>query len=270
MDSDIIYMIDEAMRFIPYAGGCFSDAEKLCQLIKKHPKDKPIRIVITTNGGDMISIQIIMHYLSLHREGYIVYIRGKCFSAGTILALGAKEIIMDEYSNLGKIDPMKYNGIFSGAKQTIVDYHLGKNNNIEKKYKDMLDIEEAEMSINGVLNILKKSNLPTRIYDQIIEEFLYSKKLHGTPYYYDDCEKLGLNVRKPYNHELQFYDVDIEMIQDYKKKSYFSFQLSKIKNFFCSDAFLVSSTSMGIYMMIYFYCRKQIFNQILIEKNPIS
>lgn len=74
-----------------------------------------VDFLIISNGGDPITALRIINILRERFKKISVLIPYAAFSAATILALGADEIIMHPYSNLGPVDPqlsvIKPNGI---------------------------------------------------------------------------------------------------------------------------------------------------------------
>ncbi len=81
-------------------------ADNLVELIRRNPKpSKECGLFLTTNGGDpdagyRMARMLLRHY----QEGYTLYVMGMCKSTGTLLALGAKEIVMGDYGELGPLD----------------------------------------------------------------------------------------------------------------------------------------------------------------------
>lgn len=79
---------------------------ELCIQIENIPKDKrEIDILIVSEGGDPI---VSWRIISLLRERFDkigVLIPYQAYSAATLVALGADEIIMHPFSNLGPVDP---------------------------------------------------------------------------------------------------------------------------------------------------------------------
>lgn len=74
--------------------------------IDKIPNDiKEIDFLIISNGGDPITALRIMSLLRERFERITVLVPYVAYSAATILALGADEIVMHPYSNLGPVDP---------------------------------------------------------------------------------------------------------------------------------------------------------------------
>ena len=78
----------------------------IIELVDLIPKDKKeIDLLIISNGGDPITSLRIISLLRERFEKISVLLPYVAYSAATILALGADEIIMHPFSNLGPIDP---------------------------------------------------------------------------------------------------------------------------------------------------------------------
>lgn len=66
---------------------------------------KTIDVLIISNGGDPITSLRIMGLLRERFDHVAVLLPYVAYSAATILSLGADEIVMHQYSNLGPVDP---------------------------------------------------------------------------------------------------------------------------------------------------------------------
>lgn len=80
--------------------------DKLRRLIvaKKNKRDIA-NLILTTYGGDPHSAYRLASTLKQHYpNGYRLYAFGHCKSAGTLVAVGASEIIMSEFGELGPLD----------------------------------------------------------------------------------------------------------------------------------------------------------------------
>ena len=86
MSSDAIPQIIEQVNSIP-------------------PGQNDVDFLIISNGGDPIAAQRIISILRERFKKVSVIVPYVAYSAATILALGADEIIMHPYSNLGPVDP---------------------------------------------------------------------------------------------------------------------------------------------------------------------
>ena len=72
--------------------------------IKKLPKSQKIALVIESPGGDAASAYQLCRLLQKHCGGYIAVIPRYAKSAATLLALGADEILMGQYAQMGPLD----------------------------------------------------------------------------------------------------------------------------------------------------------------------
>lgn len=89
------------------SGQMASDAiDIILKQLEVIPKEcKEIDFLVISNGGDAITSLRIISLLRERFEKITVLIPYVAYSAATILALGADEIIMHPYSNLGPTDP---------------------------------------------------------------------------------------------------------------------------------------------------------------------
>ena len=79
---------------------------EIIEQIKQIPEDKKeVDFLIISNGGDPLVALRIISMLRERFEKISVLLPYVAYSAATILALGADEIVMHPFSNLGPIDP---------------------------------------------------------------------------------------------------------------------------------------------------------------------
>ncbi|SMB99046.1 serine protease, ClpP class [Thermanaeromonas toyohensis ToBE] len=81
------------------------DSEQLLRAIRLTPEDMPIDLVLHTPGGLVLAAEQIAHAILKHRGKVTVYIPHYAMSGGTLIALAADEIVMDENAVLGPVDP---------------------------------------------------------------------------------------------------------------------------------------------------------------------
>jgi len=72
-----------------------------CMQRQKRPN---VFLVLTTDGGDPHAAYRIARTLQQHYKRFIAFVPGYCKSAGTLLVLGANELIMGPYAELGPLD----------------------------------------------------------------------------------------------------------------------------------------------------------------------
>lgn len=74
--------------------------------INKLDKEKGLDLILHTPGGDIAATESLVDYLySMFDKNIRVIVPQISMSAGTMIALSAKEILMGKHSNLGPIDP---------------------------------------------------------------------------------------------------------------------------------------------------------------------
>ncbi|MDD3749836.1 MAG: ATP-dependent Clp protease proteolytic subunit [Firmicutes bacterium] len=81
------------------------DSEHILRAIRRTPKNVPIDIILHTPGGLVLAAEQIARALTSHEAKVTVFVPHYAMSGGTLLALAADEIIMDEHAVLGPIDP---------------------------------------------------------------------------------------------------------------------------------------------------------------------
>ena len=211
VDNDIDHSQYVLTQLITSHKDAFDKPSVICKYIDDIPNDQQIKLVINTHGGSLANCEKILKKLLNHPAGYVAYIRGECYSAGAIIALGANEIIMNNDSYLGKVDPQ------SGAQCTIYQ-------KIEEKHIDshnIYNIISSQYVINYTIKLLnrildKDKVLNNDNYTDVMSELLYSELPHCALYDSEDCGKMGLSVRVPEDNEKCYFDNSVK-ISNYKK-----------------------------------------------------
>jgi ClpP class serine protease len=81
------------------------DAESVLRAIADSPEGRPIEIILHTPGGMVIAARQIASALADHSEHVTAVVPHYAMSGGTLIALAADEIIIDEHAALGPVDP---------------------------------------------------------------------------------------------------------------------------------------------------------------------
>jgi ClpP class serine protease len=86
---------------------------------------KPILLLLHTRGGSPVPAYLISRYLKTSTEcGFVVSVPRRAKSAGTLIALGAREIHMGMMSELGPVDP-QFRNLPALGLGTALDYIAG-------------------------------------------------------------------------------------------------------------------------------------------------
>ncbi|RPF42854.1 ClpP class serine protease [Thermodesulfitimonas autotrophica] len=81
------------------------DSEHILRAIRYTPPDMPIDLLLHTPGGLVLAAEQIARALEKHPAKVTVFIPHYAMSGGTMIALAADEIVMDENAVLGPVDP---------------------------------------------------------------------------------------------------------------------------------------------------------------------
>ena len=81
------------------------DSEQVLRAIRMTPDDRPIDLVLHTPGGLVLAAKQIASALSDHPAEVIAVVPHYAMSGGTLIALAADRIVVDQHSVLGPVDP---------------------------------------------------------------------------------------------------------------------------------------------------------------------
>lgn len=81
------------------------DSEAVLRAIRLTPPDTPIDLILHTPGGLVLASEQIARALAKHPAKVTVFVPHYAMSGGTMIALAADEICMDDNAVLGPVDP---------------------------------------------------------------------------------------------------------------------------------------------------------------------
>ncbi|MDQ7039105.1 MAG: ATP-dependent Clp protease proteolytic subunit [Aquificota bacterium] len=207
--SRVITMIhrQEAMGFLGIPIFRFiniEDSERVLRAIRMTPDDMPIDFIIHTPGGLALAATQIANALAKHKAPVRVIIPHYAMSGGTLIALAADEIIMDENAVLGPVDPQI--GQMPAASILKV---------LEKK--DLKDVDDRTLILADVSEkairqmkdyliwLLTTKGMEREKAERIAEELATGRFTHDYPLTVDYLRELGLNVKTEVPQEV--YDL---------------------------------------------------------------
>lgn len=192
----------------PHVGIDEQDKNAFMTTVHKLDKSIGLDLILHTPGGDIAATESIVTYLKSIFQGDIrAFIPQVSMSAGTMIAMSCKEIIMGEQSSLGPIDP-QMGGI---ACQAVIDEfnkaveEVGKNpaslglwQAIIGKYHPTF-LSSCENAINWSSQLaeqwLKEVN-PAINFKKVQDVFINHKHSysHSRHLSKQDCKNAGLNI----------------------------------------------------------------------------
>jgi hypothetical protein len=81
-----------------------AQAGMFVEIVEANKHQKNLALVICTLGGDADAAYIMARFARSAYEKFILFVFGHCKSAGTLIALGADEIVMSHRGELGPLD----------------------------------------------------------------------------------------------------------------------------------------------------------------------
>jgi ClpP class serine protease len=168
------------------------DSEEILRAIKLTDKGVPINLIIHTPGGLVLAAQQIAHALGSHEAKVTVFVPHYAMSGGTLLALAADEIVMDQNAVLGPVDPQlnEY-----PAASILKAVSQKDKNKIDDQTLILADISEKAIAQlkNTVRNILSE-RMGQEKAEQLAETLATGKWTHDYALTYEELKELGLPV----------------------------------------------------------------------------
>lgn len=184
------------------------DKHAFMSIVHGLDKNIGIDIIMHTPGGDLAVMESLNNYLHKIFNGDIrVIIPQIAMSAGTMIALSSKTILMGEQSSLGPVDP-QYNGVacqaiieeFEQAKKDVTENPntIGLWQTIISKYPATF-IHECQNAIKWSNDLMEKwlfNVYPQIDISKVKDKFLNHKNTcsHSRHLSKEDCRSVGLNV----------------------------------------------------------------------------
>ena len=176
------------------------DSEAVIRAIHMTDSDMPLDLVLHTPGGLVLASYQIAHAIKLHRGKVTAFVPHYAMSGGTLIALAADEIVMEEHAVLGPLDPQ------------LGEYPASSLAKLAE-VKPIADIDDRSWLL---ADISKKAILQTRAQVKYLLEGKYSEEIaeklannltegrwtHDYPITYEEAKTLGLHVVKEIPREV--------------------------------------------------------------------
>jgi len=169
-----------------------NDSEEILRAIKLTDKSIPIDIILHTPGGLVLASEQIAKALKKHKAKVTVFVPHYAMSGGTLIALAADEIVMDENAVLGPLDPQV------GKKPAASVLNLLEQKPIDKISDETLILADlAKKAINQIKTLiveLLKDKMDSQKAESIANILASGYYTHDYPITVEEVKELGLNV----------------------------------------------------------------------------
>jgi len=174
------------------------DSEQVLRAIRMTPQDMPIAIVVHTPGGLVLAAAQIALALKDHKAKTIAIIPHYAMSGGTLIALAADEVWMDQNAVLGPVDPQlsdPRHGAVPAASLLKVVKEKGKDR-VRDEYLILADVaEKAVKQMEELVYTLTKDKLGEEKARELARIMVEGRWTHDYPITVEEARKIGIPVK---------------------------------------------------------------------------
>lgn len=168
------------------------DSEAVLRAIRLTPEDMPIDLLLHTPGGLVLASEQIASALQKHKAKVTVFVPHYAMSGGTMIALAADEIIMDENAVLGPVDPQL--GSYPAA-SIIETVHNKGPDRVDDQTLILADIAAKAMKqVEDFVCQLLEDKLSEQNPKEIAKLLAGGNWTHDYPLPCEKLKALGLNI----------------------------------------------------------------------------
>ena len=169
------------------------DSEEVLRAIKLTGDDIPIDLVLHTPGGLVLAAEQIAHALCRHRAKVTVFVPHYAMSGGTLIALAANELVMDENAVLGPVDPQLNNRPAVSILSVLEQKDL---NQIEDETLILADVARKAVGQvrRTVQEILTSRGFSSEKAELLADVLTSGRWTHDYPINIEEAQALGLAV----------------------------------------------------------------------------
>ena len=169
------------------------DSEHVLRAIRLTPPELPIDIILHTPGGLVLASEQIAYALQRHPAKVTVLVPHYAMSGGTMLALAADEILMDENAVLGPVDPQL--GQYPAA--SIIKVTKEKDiNEIDDNTLILADMaQKAVRQVENTIYNLLVDEIPEEKSWELARTFSEGRWTHDYPIKVDELKAMGIPVK---------------------------------------------------------------------------
>ena len=203
--SRLITMIyrQEALAFLGVPISRFiniEDSEQVLRAIRMTPDSMPIDILLHTPGGLVLAAEQIAHAIQRHPAKVTVFVPHYAMSGGTMIALAADEICMDENAVLGPVDPQV--GQYPAASVLRV-LATKDRNEIDDATLILADIaEKAQSQVRERIRSILAGKMSSAPAEQLADVLTEGRWTHDYPITSEQLNDMGLMVCHPLPTEI--------------------------------------------------------------------
>ncbi len=168
------------------------DSEQILRAIKLTDDKIPIDIILHTPGGLVLASEQIAFALGRRKGKVTVFVPHYAMSGGTMIALAADEVVMDENAVLGPVDPQIGNYPAVSILK-VLDEKPAKE--IDDETMIMADISRKALTqVKDTIARIARSQFSEEDAKKLADKLASGQWTHDYPIGYEEAKELGLKV----------------------------------------------------------------------------
>ncbi|MEF3275590.1 MAG: ATP-dependent Clp protease proteolytic subunit [Chloroflexus sp.] len=168
------------------------DSEAVLRAIKMTDRDIPIDLILHTPGGLVLASEQIARALQKHQAKVTVFVPHYAMSGGTLIALAADEIVMDENAVLGPVDPQLGQHPAASILRVLERKPLSE---VDDETLMMADIaEKAIRQVKRTVCELLRDKMTEAQAEEVAHTLASGVWTHDYPITVDEARELGLPI----------------------------------------------------------------------------
>lgn len=176
------------------------DSEQVLRAIKLTDPNVPIDLILHTPGGLVLASEQIANALSRRTARVTVIVPHYAMSGGTLIAIAADEVLMDENAVLGPVDPQI--GQYPAVSILSV-INQKPPNEVDDQTLILADISrKAIRQVQETVRRLACCHYAPELADKLAEVLASGHWTHDYPISVEEARELGLNVSTELPHEI--------------------------------------------------------------------
>lgn len=168
-----------------------NDSERIMQELAK-AGDRSIDLVLHTPGGLVIASEQIARVLNAHKAGVTVFVPQYAMSGGTMLAMAADQIVMDQHAMLGPVDPQLNNMPASSYARVLREKDRNAVMDDTIMMADMA--EKATHQVRQMAYGLLRDKMGEERASEVATMLTEGRWTHDYPLHVEELQEMGFNV----------------------------------------------------------------------------
>ncbi|HET7009142.1 MAG TPA: hypothetical protein VFI11_00070 [Anaerolineales bacterium] len=168
------------------------DSEDVLRAIKLTGGEVPIDLILHTPGGLVLAAEQIAYALCKHPGKVTVFVPHYAMSGGTMIALAADEVVMDDNAVLGPVDPQIGQFPAPSILKVVEQKHI---NALDDETLIMADVARKAMAqVRETIRRIVAARLPADKAESIADGFSSGRWTHDYPISVEEARSMGLTV----------------------------------------------------------------------------